>query len=141
MKIRLVDRTIYDVEDVNVVDGHLKIEMKGRDAEEMQAIFSVPANLGRIELLTDDNEVYGELTGWTKYAGVMLNGEVKTAILTTESDDLAKRVTAAETNALLMKNEIEKQAQATEKAIDAIREGQSIQDGAIMDLAGMMGGE
>ena len=123
MKIRLVDQTTYEVESANVVDGHLKIEMKNKTAEEMQDIFSVPANLDKIELLTDEDEVYGEFTGWTKYAGVMLNGELKTAILTTESDDLAKRITTAEANTLAAQTEIQKQAQEIKGIKQEIAEG------------------
>lgn len=123
MKIRLVDQTTYDVESANVVDGHLKIEMKNKTAEEMQDIFSVSANLDKIELLTDEDEVYGEFTGWTKYAGVMLNGELKTAILTTESDDLAKRITTAEANTLAAQTEIQKQSREIEGIKQEIAEG------------------
>lgn len=101
MKIRLVDGTIYLASRVEITNGRLEIDIQDKTAEEVQAIFNVPANLTRIQLLTDENEVFGDgFVGWTVYGGVMLNGQIKTAILTKETDTTQERIVNAEANAL-----------------------------------------
>ena len=82
MKIRLVDKTIYTVSRAEIVNNRLEIDFTDKTAEEVQEIFSVPANLETIELLTDADEKFGELPSWNVYGGVLLNDETKTVILT-----------------------------------------------------------
>lgn len=103
MRLRLVDGTVYEITRADVIDGRLEIDMEDKTAEEVQNIFSVPANLSMIELMTDAEDVFGELPGWTVYGGVMLNGETKTAILTKPADATEERLTAAESNAIVAK--------------------------------------
>lgn len=100
MKIKLVNGTIYDVKRADVTYGRLEIDFEVKSAEELQEIFNVPGNLVLIELLTDDEEKFGELTGWTVYGGVMLNGKIKTVILTKETDTTAERLARAEAGAI-----------------------------------------
>ena len=106
MKIRLVDETVYDVKRAEVVDGRLEIDMTEKTAEEMQEIFSVPGNLSVIELMTDEGGVFSALPGWTKYGGVMLNGDTKTAILIQPESVTEKRLTQAEGDAIEAKPQL-----------------------------------
>lgn len=100
MKIRLVDQTEYDVVRNDIVNGCLEIEMENKTAEEMQTIFSNASNLSHIDLIANDDKVYGEFDNWTKYGGVLLNGDSCVAMLTQPADVTEKRLTTAESNAL-----------------------------------------
>lgn len=126
MKIRLVDKTIYDVTRCEIVNGNLEIDYENHTAEEVQEIMSVPANLSTIELLTDDDAVYGILEGWTKHGGVMLNGTIKTAILIKPVDVTEERLTTAESNALEAKTATHEQAAEIEQMKEQIAEGSGV---------------
>lgn len=114
MKIRLVDKTIYTVSRAEIVNSRLEIDFTDKTAEEVQEIFSVPANLETIELLTDADEKFGELPSWNVYGGVLLNDETKTVILTKAIDVTEQRLTSAEANALSAKTEAEEAKKATD---------------------------
>lgn len=100
MKIRLVDQTEYDVVRNDIVNGCLEIEMENKTAEEMQTIFSNASNLSHIDLIANDDKVYGEFDNWTKYGGVLLNGSSCVAMLTQPADVTEQRITKAESDAL-----------------------------------------
>lgn len=123
MKIRLVDKNTYEITRAEIISGRLELDFSDKSAEEVQEICSVPANLSTIELLTAGDEVYGIHTNWTKYGGVMLNGNVKTAILTQPVDVTEERVTKAEANALAAKTATEDQAAEIEQLKKDVEEG------------------
>ena len=100
MKIRMISGATYTVARADVTDGRLEIDFKDKEAEEIQDIFTIPAELSNIELLTDEGEKYGELPGWTVYGGITVYGDTKTVILTKETDSMAERLTNAEAKAL-----------------------------------------
>ena len=110
MKLKLLNEEVHEIERAEVVDGRLEVDIKGKTAEEVQQIFSQPSNLDTIELLTDAKDVFSILTGWTKYGGVMLNGDLKTAILTQPADKTEKRLTSAEADAEQARKIAEEQA-------------------------------
>lgn len=114
MKIRLVDKTIYTVSRAEIVNSRLEIDFTDKTAEEVQEIFSVPANLAVIELLTDADEKFGELPDWSVYGGVLLNGETKTVILTKAVNVTEQRLNSAEANALSAKTEAVEAKKATD---------------------------
>lgn len=98
--IKLIDGSVYQVSRSEVVNGQLEIDFKDRSAEEVQEIFSTPANLANIEILTTDGEKYGDVIGYSVYSSVMLVGEIKTVILSHQTDPVQERLTAAESKAL-----------------------------------------
>ena len=100
MEIKLVNGSVYAVTRAEVTNGRLEIDFKGRTAEEVQNIFSSPAKLSNIELLTGDGEKFGELPGWTVYSGVTLLGDTVTVILTKEINSTVERITNAEAREL-----------------------------------------
>ena len=100
MKIRLIDGSIHDVTRAEVTNGRLEIDFQNKTAEKIQEIFSVPALLTNIELLTDNDEVFGNVPGYTVYSGVMLIGDTKTLLLNTESNVTSERLANAESNAI-----------------------------------------
>lgn len=123
MKIKLIDGTIHNVDRAEIVDGRLEIDISDKTAEEVQALFSTPGNLSKIELLTDAEDLFGELPGWTTYGGVMLNGDTKTAILTKPVDQTEERIAAVETAALEAKTAAESQVAEIEQIKKEIAEG------------------
>ena len=69
-KIRLIDGSVHEVTRAEITNGRLEVDFQGRDAEELQDTFSVPALLTNIELLTENEEKIGDVPGWTVYGGV-----------------------------------------------------------------------
>ena len=130
MKLRLVNNETYPIERAEIVDGRLEIDFKEKTAEEVQVICDDPGNLDQIELLTDEDDVFSVLDGWTKYGGVMLNGEIKTAILSQPANITEKRITSAETTAAEAKQEVKDQAET----IKAIEEANGANEQQITDL-------
>lgn len=114
MKIRLVDQTVYTVNRAEIVDGRLEVDFTDKTAEEVQEIFKTPANLDTIDLLTNSDDQFGHLSGWSVYGGVTLVGDIKTAILTKAPNVTEERITAAEADALAAKVVAEEQAQDIE---------------------------
>lgn len=92
MKLKLVNQNVYVASRAEITNGRLEIDFKDKTAEEIQAIFSEPANLAVIELQTDEGEMFGELPGWIVYGGVTLVGDTKTVILTKEPSVTAERI-------------------------------------------------
>lgn len=117
MKTRMVDGTVYTVSRAEVTNGRLEIDHQDKTTEEVQEIYSTPGNLHQIELLSDSDEKFGELPGWTVYGGVMLNGQTKTAILTKEPDATAERITSVEAAVLEAKTLAEETADNLSVAI------------------------
>lgn len=103
-KIRLIDGSVLEVTRTEVTNGRLEIDFQEKTAEELQVIFSVPALLMNIELLFEDGEKIGDVTGWTVYGGVMTFGNTKTVILTKSTDIIEQRLTTAEADALKAKS-------------------------------------
>lgn len=130
MKLRLVNNETYPIERAEIVDGRLEIDFKEKTAEEVQVICDDPGNLDQIELLTDADDVFSVLDGWTKYGGVMLNGEIKTAILSQPANITEKRITSAEATAAEAKQEVKDQAET----IKAIEEANGANEQQITDL-------
>ncbi len=100
MKIKLIDGSVHEVTRAEITNGRLEIDFQGKTAEELQDIFSFPALLTNIELLTNLDEKTGDVPGWTVYGGVMTLGDTKTVILTKAIDVTEQRLTYAEANAI-----------------------------------------
>lgn len=103
MKIRLIDGSIYEVKRAEITNGRLEIDIQNKTAEEVRDLFSVPANLINIELLTDMDEKFGDVPGWTVLGAVMLVDDTKTVVLTQPVDMTEQRLTVAEADALKAK--------------------------------------
>lgn len=123
MKIRLVDQTVYTVNRAEIVDGRLEVDFTDKTAEDVQEIFKTPANLDTIDLLTDSDDQFGHLSGWSVYGGVTLVGDIKTAILTKAPNVTEERITAAEADALAAKVVAEEQAQDIEDLKKQVADG------------------
>ena len=123
MKARLIDKTTYNIERAEIINGRLELDTKENTAEELQTGFSNPANLGTIELLTDDGAVFSKMEGWTKYGGITLSGEKKTVILTQAASVTEERITAAESAALEAKQAAKEQTEEIAEIKEQIKSG------------------
>ena len=52
MKIRLVDKSVYEITRAEIISGRFEIDFADKTAEEVQGIFSVLPHLIRFDLLT-----------------------------------------------------------------------------------------
>lgn len=111
MKARLINKTTYNIERAEIINGCLELDMKENTAEELQEVFRNPENLSTIELMTDKGSVFSKLEGWTKYGGITLSGEKKTVILTQAASVTEERITAAESAALEARQTAERQTE------------------------------
>lgn len=111
MKARLINKTTYNIERAEIINGCLELDMKENTAEELQEVFRNPENLSAIELMTDEGSVFSKLEGWTKYGGITLSGEKKTVILTQAASVTEERITAAESAALEARQTAERQTE------------------------------
>lgn len=100
MKIKFIDGSVLEVTRAEITNGRLEIDFQNKSAEELQDIFSVPALLTNIELLTENEEKTGDVPGWTVYGGVMTLGDTKTVILTKAIDVTEQRLANAEANSI-----------------------------------------
>lgn len=103
MKIKLIDGSIYPVTRTEIINGRLEIDFMDKSCEEIQNTFSMPSNLSNIELLTNEGEKYGEVTGWTVYGGITMLGDVKTVVLSKPVNITEQRLTTVEADALKAK--------------------------------------
>lgn len=122
MKIKLVNNSIYSVSRAEITNGRLEIDFKDKPVEEIQPIFMEQGNLVNIELLTDDNETFGEVPGFTVYGGIMVLGDIRTVILTKEVDAGAERLASIEADILEAKNSTENVRNALQNTIDMLQE-------------------
>ena len=101
MKIKLVDGTTYDINDIKLENGTLYIEFAGKSGEEVRQIISQHDNLVKIILLEDNTGadlVY--YSNFTVCAGVMLSADSKaTGMLNQEKDDTLLRINELELKA------------------------------------------
>lgn len=99
MKIRLVDGSVYLVARAEVTNGRVEIDFKDKPCEEIQEIFSQPEKLTNIELLTANEDKFGDIPGYTVYSGVMLIKETATVILAQQTDPIQERLVNTEAKA------------------------------------------
>lgn len=101
MQIKLVDGTIYNINDMKIENGTLYIEFSDKSAEEVQTILAQPTNLGKIILLEDSRSTdLAYYEHFTISAGVLLSPDSKvTGMLNQEREDTTVRLENVETKA------------------------------------------
>lgn len=92
MKLK-TSKGIYDIESVNYDKGKLNIGFSNMTCEELQVIFSDKDSLIKLEVYTDDLDLTSVISGYVLLEQIVLQADIKTAILTKETDDLQKRIT------------------------------------------------
>lgn len=100
MTIKLVDGSIYEINDMKIENGTLYIDFKDKSAEEVQTILNQPANLGTIQLLDDENQLLAHYDNFTIQSGVLLNPDNSViGMLGQQVDSTLLRIEAIEINA------------------------------------------
>ena len=101
-KVKLVNGTIVNATDVEVVNGTLKISTAESTVEELANLFSDKENTNLIVLMTEADVECGYKTGFTSFAGIEYDADgVKTVELFQPVDVTEKRISDAEGKANL----------------------------------------
>lgn len=104
-KIKLVDGTILNASDVEVVNGALKISTTESTVEALAELFSNKENTSYIVLMTEGGVECGYKTGFTSFAGINYDVDgVKTVELFQPVDVTEKRISDAEGRAAQAEN-------------------------------------
>lgn len=144
-KIKLSDGTIINAESVELVNGALKVTTAEKTVEELAEIFSDKTKTSLITLMTESEKETGYKTGFTSFAGINYGADgVKTVELFQPADVTELRISGAEgmaKQAIAEANEATETVNAVEERVSVVEEGQELQDGAIVELAEIIGGE
>ena len=96
-KIKLVDGTIINATDVELVNGVLKITTTDGTVEELAALFDDKSNTSLITLMTESGVESGHKKGFTSFAGIMYGADgAKTVELCQPVDATEARISNAE---------------------------------------------
>lgn len=117
-KIKLVNGTILNISDIDLVNGILKITTSELTVEELATLFSDKENTNLITLMTESEIESGYQTGFTSFAGIKYNSDgTKTVELFQPVDATETRLSSAEGKANQAISETEGLTEATNKAI------------------------
>ena len=137
-KIKLVNGVIINAEEVKIENGILKITTEENTVEELAEMFANKENTNLITFLTETEIESGFKVGFTSFLGINYNADgVKTVELAQPVDVNEARISNAEG---LANQSLAKATELEEKVV-VLEEGQEIQDGAIVELAEIIGGE
>ena len=116
-KIKLVNGTIINADNVELVNGVLNISTTEKTVEELHEIFADKSNTSVIILMTESEVEIGYKTGFTSFAGIVYNpDETKTVELFQPADVTEARISNAEGAA----NAANNAATELEKTVDAL---------------------
>lgn len=116
-KIKLVDGTIINATNVELVNGVLKITITDGTVEELAALFDDKSNTSLITLLTESGVESGYKKGFTSFAGIMYDAEGnKTVELYQPADVTEARISNAEGAANVANNTAASAANAASEA-------------------------
>lgn len=98
-KIKLVDGTIINASDVEVVNGVLQITTTEKTVEQLHKIFSDKSKTNLITLMTESEKESGYKTGFTSFAGINYDADGnKTVELFQPKDVTESRLSNVEGN-------------------------------------------
>ena len=95
-KIKLVNGTIINADNVELVNGVLNISTTEKTVEELHEIFADKSNTSVIILMTESEVEIGYKTGFTSLAGIRYLDGVKTVELIRPVDMTEARIANAE---------------------------------------------
>lgn len=136
-KVKLVNGAIINALEVKMENGFLKITTEENTVEELAELFANKENTNLITFMTETEIESGFKVGFTSFVGIDydVNG-VKTVAMMQPIDVTEARLSNAEGLA----NQSIETAKALEERVVVVEEGQEIQDGAIVELAEIIGG-
>lgn len=130
-KIKLANEVVINATEVKIENGILKISTTEETVEYLAELFLNKENTNLIRLMTETDIESGFKVGFTSFMGITFNEEgMKTVELAQPTDVTEDRISA-----------LEGLATALEERVLVVEEGQEIQDGAIVELAEIIGGE
>ena len=136
-KVKLVNGSIINALEVKLENGILKIYTEENTVEELAELFSDKENTNLITLMTETEIESGYKVGFTSFGGITYGSDgVKTVELFQPIDVTEARISNAEGVA----NQAMASTTALEERVVVVEEGQEIQDGAIVELAEIIGG-
>mgnify|MGYP003558771145 CR=1 FL=1 len=137
-KVKLINGAIINALEVKMENGFLKITTEENTVEELAELFANKENTNLITLMTETEIESGFKVGFTSFVGIEYDANgVKTVSLMQPADVTEARLSNAEGLA----NQSLATAKALEERVVVVEEGQEIQDGAIVELAEIIGGE
>ena len=136
-KVKLVNGAIINALEVKMENGFLKITTEENTVEELAELFADKENTNLITFLTETEIESVFKVGFTSFVGIEYDANgVKTVELMQPADVTEARISNAEGIA----NQSLETAKALEERVVVVEEGQEIQDGAIVELAEIIGG-
>lgn len=93
-KIKLIDGTIINASNVEVVNGTLKITTTEYTVEELAEMFSDKNNTNYITLMTEGEKECGYKTGFTSFAGIDYDAEGNKTVELFQPKDIAEATIA-----------------------------------------------
>ena len=137
-KVKLVNGAIINALEVKMENGFLKITTEENTVEELAELFADKENTNLITLMTETEIESGFKVGFTSFVGIEYDANgVKTVELMQPTDITEARISNAE----CLANQSLETAKSLEERVVVVEEGQEIQDGAIIELAEIIGGE
>lgn len=129
-KVKLVNGAIINALEVKMENGFLKITTEENTVEELAELFANKENTNLITFMTETEIESGFKVGFTSFLGINYDADgVKTVELAQPIDVTEARLST-----------LEGLATALEERVLVVEEGQEIQDGAIVELAEIIGG-
>lgn len=117
MKLKFLDGSITDCQNIEEVSGNLLITHTGKTLEEIKEIYGNKASLHTITLLTDSKKEAGIKTGYVTLAGATTpDCEAVTVTLVQETDSNSARITQALADAVEAVTHSRQAAQEAETA-------------------------
>ena len=137
-KVKLTNGVVINAKEVKMENGILKITTEENTVEELAEMFANKQNTNLITFLTETEIESGFKVGFTSFLGINYDADgVKTVELAQPVDVNEARISNAEGLA----NQSIAKATELEERVVIVEEGQEIQDGAIVELAEIIGGE
>ena len=137
-KVKLANGVVINAEEVKIENGILKISTNENTVEELAEIFLNKENTSLITFLTETNIESGFKIGFTSFIGITYNEDGTKIVELTQPIDVTE---ARISNAEGLANQSLAKATELEERVVVVEEGQEIQDGAIVELAEIIGGE
>lgn len=105
-KVKLVNETTINADNIDLVSGALQITTSEHSVEELANIFSDKSNTCLLTLLTEADVESGYYEGFTSFAGIIYNAEGSKVIQMFQPKDTSEsRISSAECAAALARND------------------------------------
>lgn len=147
-KIKLKNGDTYELNVNGIRDTEEKLTvciLSAESLEQLETAFSDPQNTERLELVTEGGELLQSFTGYTVLRCIKKEKDVFIETITAkekgqEPQEIRSDVITAMLARSDLRSDLDEMRAEMGKRIEKIEKQQTIQDGAILDLAGLVGG-